>query len=173
MRPHTLTVHCASNGWSQIFEIDWADLLYPGSCLSGSYYDELLLRAFGPLVLVTVVVFVGLSAGMLRGNTWRHSLVSTLPTLLLIAFCLTPSTSANIFATWSCESFELDSYPSNATRATNTRFLRADLSLTCGNSAYNRVETLAYCLVVMWPVGVRAASTQTVSRIVTASLSTF
>ena len=116
----------------KVFQIDWLNLIFPTSCLSGGFRHQLLLVALGPIALVAVVVVVGLSLGTRHGKPWRVSLLNTLPTLLLIAFCLTPSTSASIFATWSCESFQLDAF--NGTHATEVDFLRADLSLRCTTS---------------------------------------
>ncbi|KAL1507993.1 hypothetical protein AB1Y20_007595 [Prymnesium parvum] len=87
------------------------------------------------------------------GEVLSYDGSSVLPVLCFVAVVLTPSTATNIFAAWSCETFQLESI---ATPPTSVKLLRGDLSLTCdqSNAAYVRVLVLAYVLVAIWPIGV-------------------
>jgi hypothetical protein len=100
--------------FANIFEIDWSGVIFPGHCLGGGFYYQLTLRAVGPIVLLVVMVVVGLMMGVIphciarrkERLPWRNALLGTLPSLLFVAFCLTPSTSTSIFAAWTCKKFE-------------------------------------------------------------------
>ena len=52
-----------------------------------------------------------------------------LPWAILLAFCLVPSVSRTVFSVWECEAIELD-----ASAGVAIKFLRGDLSITCGTS---------------------------------------
>jgi hypothetical protein len=167
-------------GFLELFEIDWSAIVFPGSCLSGGFFSRLLLRGLGPLALVAYVLVVGATVGAARrlvgrkvalklerasqrdGKMYnRHTflelcqktLLDTLPALLFILLCITPTTSTSIFAAWTCETFALDS---TAQPPTTVRFLGDDLSLKCDGSSdeYSRVVSLASIFVGIWPVGV-------------------
>eukprot|EP00966_Prymnesium_polylepis_P002931 66948-Prymnesium_polylepis.1 len=71
-----------------------------------------------------------------------------LPTLLFVLFCVTPSTSTNIFAAWSCDTFEANSL---VEPATHVKFLRRDLSVICdgSNAEYSHIVSVAAVFVVV------------------------
>ncbi|KAL1502937.1 hypothetical protein AB1Y20_011008 [Prymnesium parvum] len=138
-----------------VFQIDWSELVYPGLCLPGGFFAQLLVVTLTPIVAVAVAIFGSMAAG--RANrtalSLRQSVFRVLPLVLLVAFCFTPSTSRSIFAVWSCETFEVDS---GATPPTTVRYLIADLRIKCDYSdeAYLRLLALAYVVVPLWPIGV-------------------
>ena len=86
----------------------------------GNYGVPVLDTTGGCAITATGVAAVAICIGMVgvarhvcghsEGPTqWKKISFSTVPTLLLIVFCVTPSTSTKIFAAWTCESFQLDS----------------------------------------------------------------
>ena len=89
----------------KVFQIDWSSIIYPTGCFS-SFQNVLLTRALGPIFVVFVVIVGTLTARILphlRGRKegalpWRKGLLDALPSIVFIAFVLTPSTSTSIFA---------------------------------------------------------------------------
>ena len=87
-----------------------------------------------------------------------------LPTVLVALFALVPGVCARIFQSFACDAFGYDDAASGA--AGQRWFLHADYSVQCvggGYTAgegdvdteeYNQIKTLAYNLIVLWPVGV-------------------
>ncbi|KAL1495370.1 hypothetical protein AB1Y20_016745 [Prymnesium parvum] len=148
-------------GFLSAFQIDWSNMIYPGSCLNGGYLSVLLLRALGPLALMGLLLVIGVAYGVapqvlgLREGRppWQQSLVENLPAQLVISFCLIPSTSNSIFAVWTCETFQLDS---TVNPPTTVQFLTEDVTLKCvqSDAQYSRLLHLAYVFMAMWPVGV-------------------
>ena len=132
----------------KVFLIDWLSSIYPSSCMT--FRTRLLLRCLIPLAPMLIIIAGHAIAGIVvhsyrqeKGSLpWNKFLHGALPSLLFITFCLTPSTSANIFAAWSCERFQLDGY---SNPPTSIRYLIGDLSVACEASSheYSRITTLA------------------------------
>ncbi|KAL1512046.1 hypothetical protein AB1Y20_005320 [Prymnesium parvum] len=73
-----------------------------------------------------------------------------LPTSLVLAFCFTPSVSANIFRVWHCERYEYAPFEERL-------FLASDLSVRCDDSSeYDDLIVAAWVLIAIWPVGMVA-----------------
>ncbi|KAL1515069.1 hypothetical protein AB1Y20_004134 [Prymnesium parvum] len=146
--------------WVEIFRFDWADWLFPASCYGEGFRSHLLLQSCLPFALMAsaIVAYLASIVGRLLVHgrrwhpPWRSSLLGTVPPLLFCAFCLTPITSTAIFATWTCETYDVNSISSPQVQR---RFLRDDPSIVCEESDqdYSRVVPLAYGLVAVWPVG--------------------
>ena len=118
-----------------------------------------MLRALGPLAALGTVLVAGVALHMIKGKKaqLQWSVLNTLPALLFIVFCLTPTTSTSIFAAWTCESFHSDS---TVDPPTVVKYLRKDLSLKCDLSDhdYSRVVSLAYMFVVVCELQLLLAS---------------
>eukprot|EP00966_Prymnesium_polylepis_P064200 1488393-Prymnesium_polylepis.2 len=146
-----------------VFEIDWNELVFPGQCLGGGYSMWLLIRAAAPLVVlvgisvITATAILGVHAALQTKPSllasriddrpsFRNSLLPLLPYMLAFTFCLTPTTSTDIFRAWDCETFQIDS---RTIPPQTVKLLRADLSLECTESdtEYARSVSLAYVLV--------------------------
>ena len=140
-------------------DLDWSGYLFPGSCIPGGFRSRLLLRGLAPLALLLVLL---LGFGVVEcGHAWRLrqclSLKAAgyraLPVLLFVSFCMCPTVSAGIFATWGCDVYEVDS----AARLTHS-MLREDLSVACSEGGVRTEEhqsliELAYVFVAIWPLG--------------------
>ena len=160
-----------------IFKLDWSAVTIPGACLPGGYYNRLLLRGIGPLVLLAGVfvlqIIYSLGSSCFRQCLAKRdeyqklsrdpkfvlqSVLDAVPLVLFICFCLCASTSSSIFATWSCAEY---AYDSTADPPTYMSFLRADLSLKCADidgdetlytAEYTQVKSAAWAFIVVWPV---------------------
>ena len=77
---------------------------------------------------------------------------NALPMLLFVIFCVTPTTSTNILAAWSCETFQVDG---RVDPPSHVQYLRRDLSVLCEDSdtEYSSIVSLATVFVVLWPIG--------------------
>jgi hypothetical protein len=76
-----------------------------------------------------------------------RSVLSGIPTFILVTFCVLPSVSRSIFETWSCESFGNDDSSGGT-----TAYMRTDLSVECGGEEHSRLASLSWALFVLWPV---------------------
>jgi len=84
----------------------------------------------------------------------KPAIAMSLPLSLSASFCLCPGVSRGIFASWDCESFELDV-------AGNKRsFLREDLTIICSDSTgssdlsrFGALVQLAVVFLLCWPIG--------------------
>ena len=94
------------------------------------------------------------------GRTQRQTLravisvgvLKWLPVSLVLAFCFTPSVSANIFQAWYCLPYAYDDLDPHSEQW----FLASDLSVRCdGFESGERVKILAvaWLMVCVWPVG--------------------
>lgn len=149
--------------WMRAFdwlELDWSSLVVPGACLGYSFVWRLLISALAPVLLMAVLSLVGtatqllrrpnerLATGELQKRSVAQALVNTLPAVLFLAFLLTISVSASIFASWSCISIEYDSNEKQS-----ISFLRRDLSVQCSSDEHTLISNVAYGMVALWPVG--------------------
>jgi len=86
-------------------------------------------------------------------SRWQSALRASLdflPLSLVIAFCFTPSVSANIFGAWHCPSYYYDNEVEHS-------FLASDLSIRCDSSEqYSEIVGFAWLLIAIWPVGMVA-----------------
>jgi hypothetical protein len=160
-----------------LFQIDWSGVTVPGACLEGGYFARLMLRGLGPLVLLLMCVVIAFAATLVmhfarkanlhhghlhegfeelevKRSVLSKALISTMPVLLLICFCLTAPTASAIFTSWSCIEFAEDSI-SDFKRA----YLRADLRVECFtydgdsytyNDEYMEILNLAIVFMVIW-----------------------
>jgi len=123
--------------------------------LEGGFFSRILLRGIGPLIPVVAVAASACLMHVARGTdrSWRSSVQEVLPLISFIAFVFVGPTASGIFAAWTCETFDADSF---ANPPITTAFLIADLSLKCDSSDqnYQRIASLAYVFVGVWPIGI-------------------
>jgi len=150
--------------WTKIFrvlgEVDWLNWVVPSSCIVGSGMKEaLLLRSLVPLIVIVGIpltfAFVSVarrSMGIERARTPGAAvcagLLQGLPASLVLAFCFTPSLSADIFRAWYCVGFDYDGTEEHS-------FLYDEPSIRCnGHAEHNEVLAVAWVLVLLWPIGI-------------------
>jgi hypothetical protein len=147
-------------------DLDISAITVPGQCLPGGYYGRLLVRGLWPLGAIAATVVVSLLRSYLHadGRSWmrfsgaqQHGALDALPLVLFVCFCLCASTSASIFAAYSCLDFIEDSSHGNTPRLRS--YLLHDPSLQCHTVvggvrtptvAYERVTNLATVFVIIW-----------------------
>ena len=137
---------------------DWSHYVLPGACVGG-FERRLLLRGFGPLVVLAALplgysVLEAFNACRERRRfSPQHVFLTTLPPVLFVSFCMCPGVSAGIFSTWNCDPYFLDSGDTS-----ERSFLREDLSIVCYDagvqtSEHKRLTALASFFVLIWPIG--------------------
>jgi hypothetical protein len=72
----------------------------------------------------------------------------TLPFVLFVTFVFVPSTATQIFKTFRCRSFVTDDVG-----FTTRRYLHDDATLDCDTDQYVTVQTAAFVMMIIWPVG--------------------
>jgi hypothetical protein len=145
----------------RVVHLNWLTIFLPGNCIGFS--NRLLMTALAPFAMIGLAfVLYTLRAGFNSASseapgahmhqtvayTMSVGLLSTTPLALLITFAFAPSISVDVFQAWSCEAFGYS--------ATEERYyLRQDLSIRCYSSAaHDHVRSVAYPLIVLWPVGI-------------------
>ncbi|CAM9285986.1 unnamed protein product, partial [Hapterophycus canaliculatus] len=112
------------------------------ACLvQGNFYDELVFKTMGPLVMAAVISGVQV---ILRSSsiTWRSHSLRCNGCLLAIAYCvLTPATNAALRA-FPCETFE-----------DGRTLLRADYSIDCDAAEHMRYRALGITFALAYPIG--------------------
>jgi hypothetical protein len=153
--------------WMNVFDVigfKWEDLLIPDGCLTSGFVGKLLTTALGPLAAIAMAFLLSVAAASKRagkesvGRALMRGLLNATPFALLVTFCFVPSVSASIFASWSCEPYgSVDAVAiMDATEREETiEYLRKDLGVVCHDSdEHKRILTVAYVLMVLWPIGV-------------------
>ena len=140
-----------------IGRLDWTIWLPPGSCID--YQARLLLRGLGPLLLLALLpIGYGVREAALARQLRQHfspvSVVLTaLPALLFLSFCLCPSVSTSIFSAWGCRPYVV-----NSDTGAEWFFLREDQSVICSKdgermAGHAKITGLASLFVLVWPLG--------------------
>ena len=119
----------------------------PLSCLQlGSFFDQLLFLVLLPCVLGLLILVVSMTTEVLtkrKAASLKAGLLRALPYLLYLLFFAFPLVSSRAFQAFDCEEFD-----------DGTRFLRADYSLACYGTEHNRVVSLAWVSIALYPIGV-------------------
>ena len=119
----------------------------PLSCLQlGSFFDQLLFLVLlpGVLVLLTLVCSLGIEVlTKSEAASLKAGVIRALPYLLYILFFAFPLVSSRAFQAFDCEDFD-----------DGTRFLRVDYSLICYGTEHDRVVSLAWVAIALYPIGV-------------------
>ena len=119
----------------------------PLSCLQlGSFFDQLLFLVLLPCVLGLLILACSMATEVLtkrQAASPKARLLRTLPYLLYIQFFAFPLVSSRAFQAFDCEEFD-----------DGTRFLRADYSLACYGIEHDRVVSLAWVAIALYPIGV-------------------
>ena len=150
-------------------EIDWLGWIVPPECLVGKgMRQQLLLRTLAPLGVIVAMPMVGAGvagarylrrsvkpdsgvrveqpARQLVGSVLLTGAFDWLPTSLVLAFCFTPSVSAQTFKAWFCKSYAFDDVEKHS-------FLAQEPSVRCGSDEHDEILSVAWLLVAAWPVG--------------------
>ena len=109
------------------------------------------------LVLLLSIAFFVFTHEATPLEVLRRAVVTSTPLGLMVTFAFVPSVSANIFAAWSCESFQnVDAAASSATAGPATiEFLRKDPSVICTTTKeHDDIVRAASVLMAIWPIGV-------------------
>ena len=105
--------------WLSWLKFDWSQWIIPGNCV-GNYGSRVAVQAGGPLLLMVLLLLAGpliksgrtIWSGVNRSTMrrlWLDGLSSTLPVILLFAYCVTVPVSICIFAAWTCDHYMIDS----------------------------------------------------------------
>ena len=162
-----------------VFEVDWSGFIYPGACLGRGFYDQLLLRAIGPLAFMVAVMLLGVAiraashvrdrllcgkrarekareSRKARGESWQQESrllcrESILNTLPALLFIAFCLTPITSTSIFAAWTCETFQLDSTREPPTTVRFLQGDLVLKCDGSDadYNRVVALAYAFVII------------------------
>ena len=119
----------------------------PLNCLQlGSFFNQLLFLVLSPCVLGLLVLACSMATEVLtkrKATNIKAGLIRALPYLLYILFFAFPLVSSRAFQAFDCEEFD-----------DGTRFLRVDYSLDCNDAEYDRVISLAWVAIALYPIGV-------------------
>ena len=119
----------------------------PLSCLQlGSFFDQLLFLVLLPCVLGLLILALSMATEALtkrKAASLKAGLLRALPYLLYLLFFAFPLVSSRAFQAFDCEEFD-----------DGTRFLRADYSLACYDAEHDRVVSLAWVAIALYPIGV-------------------
>ena len=119
----------------------------PLSCLQlGSFFNQLIFLVLSPCVLGLLVLACSMATEVLaerKAASLKAGLIRALPYLLYLSFFAFPLVSSRAFQAFDCE--ELDD---------GTRFLTVDYSLDCNDAEYDRVVSLAWVAIALYPIGV-------------------
>jgi len=117
--------------------------------LAGTLWPFALIAALQLLLIVRAFAVRG-AGGCRPAHVQKllyRSVLSGIPTFILVTFCVLPSVSRSIFETWSCESFGNDDSSGGT-----TAYMRTDLSVECGGEEHSRLASLSWALFALWPV---------------------
>jgi len=139
--------------------VEWVAIVVPTGCLESGYAGRLLLSGLLPLGLMLIALVLGplvrIVKHTIKGGEgpgpWKAGLLDSLNLILFISFIFVVSISEDVFLTWSCETFEVDSMISPPTER---RFLRQDFSIECDTAEHAQAKAVAYGMMVIWPIGV-------------------
>ena len=144
-----------------VFSLDVFAVMPLGCTIDFNHDDYLLMRTLIPLGLLAISFryrwrLMGL-AQQARGGEQREggaardaneSLADQLLTFnFILVYLLFPSTSANIFATFQCETLD---------DPAQSRFLRIDFSVDCDSAYHQSMMAFASIMVLVYPIGVPA-----------------
>ena len=119
----------------------------PLSCLQlGSLFDQLLFLVLSPCVLGLLFLACSMATEVLtkrKAANLKAGLIRALPYLLYLLFFAFPLVSSRAFQAFDCEEFD-----------DGTRFLRVDYSLDCNDAEYDRVVSLAWVAIALYPIGI-------------------
>ena len=114
--------------------------LIPVECISErmSFWDELVLATLLPLGAIAMAWLI---AKLVLPEHSARKKATTFT--LLLAFIVLPMTSAKIFRTFICLSFEDDQ-----------SYLAADLAIRCTGTRYTMMKAFSACAIAVYPVGI-------------------
>jgi hypothetical protein len=114
--------------------------LVPFDCIAFNlgYWHELLIVTIVP---VSLVALAWLTASLVPQTYTPQKKAMTFT--LFVAFVVLPMVSTKIFRTYLCLEFD-----------DGTRFLDADLSISCDDTAYTIMTAWATCTIAIYPVGI-------------------
>mgnify|MGYP001191171049 CR=1 FL=1 len=119
----------------------------PLSCLQlGSFFNQLLFFVLSPCVFGLLVLIRSIAAEVFtkrKAASLKAGIIRALPYLLYILFFAFPLVSSRAFQAFDCEEFD-----------DGTRFLRVDYSLDCNDAEYDRVVSLAWVAIALYPIGI-------------------
>ena len=92
----------------------------------------------------------GGAIGKKKKHWLKEAIFTSIPISLLLSYCLCPTVSKGVFATWRCDAFELE-----AASGVERSFLSEDPTVVCTDGAdyteaHEELQTLAYVLVLIW-----------------------
>ena len=119
----------------------------PLSCLQlGSFFDQLLFLVLSPCVIGLLVLACSMATEAYtkrKAASLKAGLFRALPYLLYLLFFAFPLVSSRAFQAFDCEEFD-----------DGNRFLRVDYSLDCNDAEYDRVVSLAWVAIALYPIGI-------------------
>ena len=106
------------------------------------HFTHLLVVTVIPLVLIGVLNLVAIvnKGNVAKGGSDHRAQIFN--AVIMITFCVLPSSSCQIFRTFHCKSFD-----------ENNRFLVADLAVDCDSGAYSGMLSYAVLMLVVYPIG--------------------
>ena len=118
----------------------------PWSCMQlGLFFDQLLILMLAPWVLGLLILVGCMATEVLtkrKAASLKAGLIRGLPSLMCLLFYAFPVVFSRAFRALDCESFDEG----------KSSFLRADYSLNCSSAEYDRVESLAWVAIALYPV---------------------
>ena len=170
--------------WMKIFSWMQLDIfaIAPAACI-GNYTTQLTFVAILPLSIMLVLLILSMAYKTTRDalnpasgeltpgrdpreppksfslyRSLKRGFALGVPPCIIIAFCMLPTVSSNLFATFDCETFSAD----DASGASQS-FMVPDMSIRCSgagydNPVYNEARTTALGLIVLWPLAMPLAT---------------
>ena len=114
----------------------------PLSCLHfDSFFNQLLFLVLSPCVLGLLVLACSIAAEVFTKR--KAGFIRALPYLMYLLFFAFPLVSSRAFQAFDCEEFD-----------DGARFLKVDYSLDCNDAEYDRVVSLAWVAIALYPIGI-------------------
>ena len=136
----------------EALSLNIGDVGIPLQCLGlGRFEQQLLFMMLAPALLAAIVLASSVAFALLRrkmrslprARRLESGLVEPLPGLLLLSFLVFPSVSSLAFRAFDCEEFD-----------DGSSFLRADYAIECAGAEYDRVTSLGWLAILLYPVGI-------------------
>ena len=150
------------------FRLDWLEVVLPGECLVGGFYQHLTLYSVIPLGAFVLLVALstlhelvaattttrrtGTAGGVVPSRRFplqllRRALTKALPLVLFVANFLVAPVSSFSFAAWRCHPYVQDDY---VTPVRIVEYLALDYRVVCGSPEHANVISVARANVAIW-----------------------
>lgn len=128
----------------------WSALPFDCIFYENDYFDSVLLSTLTPIIIciLLLVMHFQSNAGPSMTTVLVHRNVTYFQAFLLVLFIVLPSCSSKIFATFVCDSFDINGDDGTA------NFLQSDYAIDCDSQRYSILLSYSIVMIIIYPIGV-------------------